>query len=383
MVDMGYEHRGYRGEAAWDSDANVYRGEVIGIEDTVTFQAETLAELRNAFVASVGDYLEMGEWWGRTPQQPDKPNEPDKSDKAGRAEADFEYKGHKGKAAWHEGGSAGVGYYKGRFISKVFSGLTYLTTQTDFGHVVDEYIADQVKLQEPQQPRQSTMYDKRQADINRILEATNFSHANGDYVYSTIEEIIKGIAHSLTLDRSVVEFHLGKERLEEIEQKIEEAKASAASRTNVNTIDNKAAKPVELPQWEIELEYGVHKGTARWHKSQHTEEGGYYTGEFMNRAFFGKTSLTTLQAFKDVVDAHKNYDKPTHVNPLTTALADLENMMSQLEKAGSEIVAAKQDVVFINRDIVRLLVDNNMDYLLRANWHEIDKVLDKEGNDGL
>ncbi len=47
----------YRGVAKWDEDALCYHGDVIGIRDVITFQANRLDDLDAAMVASVQDYL--------------------------------------------------------------------------------------------------------------------------------------------------------------------------------------------------------------------------------------------------------------------------------------------------------------------------------------
>lgn len=64
------EHRGYRGTVVFDDAAGIFHGSVVGIRDTVTFQGESVAEVRQAFRDSVDDYLEFCAERG---EEPDKP----------------------------------------------------------------------------------------------------------------------------------------------------------------------------------------------------------------------------------------------------------------------------------------------------------------------
>ena len=52
-------HKGYLGAASMDVEAKVFRGRVVNIADTVTFQGRTFDEVHQAFVDSVEDYLEF------------------------------------------------------------------------------------------------------------------------------------------------------------------------------------------------------------------------------------------------------------------------------------------------------------------------------------
>jgi predicted HicB family RNase H-like nuclease len=51
------EYKGYLGRVEYDDEAGVFHGEVINLRDVVTFQGETVPELRRAFQESVDDYL--------------------------------------------------------------------------------------------------------------------------------------------------------------------------------------------------------------------------------------------------------------------------------------------------------------------------------------
>jgi predicted HicB family RNase H-like nuclease len=64
------EYKGYIGKVEFDDEAGLFHGEVINTRDVITFQGESVPELKKAFRASIDDYLafcvERGE-------EPDKP----------------------------------------------------------------------------------------------------------------------------------------------------------------------------------------------------------------------------------------------------------------------------------------------------------------------
>ena len=45
------EHHGYRAAVTFDDDAGIFHGEVIDTRDVITFQGESVMELRQAFAA--------------------------------------------------------------------------------------------------------------------------------------------------------------------------------------------------------------------------------------------------------------------------------------------------------------------------------------------
>ena len=52
------EYRGYQATVAFDAEVGLYHGEVAdGTRDVITFQADSLPALREAFAASVDEYL--------------------------------------------------------------------------------------------------------------------------------------------------------------------------------------------------------------------------------------------------------------------------------------------------------------------------------------
>jgi predicted HicB family RNase H-like nuclease len=63
-------YKGYRGRAGYDADARMIHGEVLGARDMITFESETPGGLREAFKASVNDYLQFCESRGESPEKP-------------------------------------------------------------------------------------------------------------------------------------------------------------------------------------------------------------------------------------------------------------------------------------------------------------------------
>ena len=61
------EYLGYRATVAFDAEVSLYHGEVIGIRDVITFQAEAASGLHEAFAASVEEYLAVCAERGRSP----------------------------------------------------------------------------------------------------------------------------------------------------------------------------------------------------------------------------------------------------------------------------------------------------------------------------
>jgi len=51
-------YKGYSATVSFDEDALLFHGEILGIRDVVTFQAQTAEELLRAFHESVDEYLE-------------------------------------------------------------------------------------------------------------------------------------------------------------------------------------------------------------------------------------------------------------------------------------------------------------------------------------
>lgn len=64
------EYKGYTGVVAFDSDAGIFHGEVIDLQDMITFQGTCVEDLRQAFQDSVEDYLAFCAEIGREPEKP-------------------------------------------------------------------------------------------------------------------------------------------------------------------------------------------------------------------------------------------------------------------------------------------------------------------------
>lgn len=64
------EYKGYSARVQFDEDANIFHGEVINLRDVITFEGETVGELRQAFEDSVDDYLEFCAERGEDPEKP-------------------------------------------------------------------------------------------------------------------------------------------------------------------------------------------------------------------------------------------------------------------------------------------------------------------------
>ncbi|NKQ34216.1 MAG: type II toxin-antitoxin system HicB family antitoxin [Chloroflexi bacterium] len=64
------EYKGYIGKVEFDDEADILHGEVINLRDVITFQAESVQELRQAFQESVDDYLEFCAERNEAPERP-------------------------------------------------------------------------------------------------------------------------------------------------------------------------------------------------------------------------------------------------------------------------------------------------------------------------
>ena len=64
------EYKGYYAKVEFDDEANVFHGEVLNLRDVITFEGETVNELRRAFKDSVDDYLAFCADRGEEPEKP-------------------------------------------------------------------------------------------------------------------------------------------------------------------------------------------------------------------------------------------------------------------------------------------------------------------------
>lgn len=63
-------YKGYTGVIDLDVDEDILHGEVVDLKDTITFQGETIPEMKKAFHDSVDDYLDF---CASEDVQPEKP----------------------------------------------------------------------------------------------------------------------------------------------------------------------------------------------------------------------------------------------------------------------------------------------------------------------
>jgi predicted HicB family RNase H-like nuclease len=64
------EYKGYFAKVEFDDEDNIFHGEIINLRDVITFEGETVEELRKAFHDSVEDYLEFCAERGEDPEKP-------------------------------------------------------------------------------------------------------------------------------------------------------------------------------------------------------------------------------------------------------------------------------------------------------------------------
>ena len=64
------EYKGYIARVEFDDEADIFHGEVINLRDVITFEGQSVEELRQAFRDSVEDYLEFCAERNETPEKP-------------------------------------------------------------------------------------------------------------------------------------------------------------------------------------------------------------------------------------------------------------------------------------------------------------------------
>ena len=64
------EYKGYFVKVEFDDDADIFHGEVINLRDVITFEGETVEELRQALRDSIDDYLNFCAERGEDPEKP-------------------------------------------------------------------------------------------------------------------------------------------------------------------------------------------------------------------------------------------------------------------------------------------------------------------------
>jgi predicted HicB family RNase H-like nuclease len=63
-------YKGYVGKIEFDEEASIFHGEVINLRDVITFEGETVSELKQAFEDSVDDYLKFCAERNEEPEKP-------------------------------------------------------------------------------------------------------------------------------------------------------------------------------------------------------------------------------------------------------------------------------------------------------------------------
>lgn len=53
------KYKGYVGSVAYDDEAEIFNGSVLGIKDVITFQGHSVDEIKQAFKDSVNGYLDF------------------------------------------------------------------------------------------------------------------------------------------------------------------------------------------------------------------------------------------------------------------------------------------------------------------------------------
>lgn len=64
------KYKGYQGHVAYDEEAKLFHGEIIGLKDVITFQGTSVNELEQAFKDSVDEYLDFCAELKRAPEKP-------------------------------------------------------------------------------------------------------------------------------------------------------------------------------------------------------------------------------------------------------------------------------------------------------------------------
>jgi predicted HicB family RNase H-like nuclease len=63
-------YKGYEAIIEYDEDTEFFHGEILNLRDVITFQGQSVAELKQAFADSVEDYLAFCKERGEEPEKP-------------------------------------------------------------------------------------------------------------------------------------------------------------------------------------------------------------------------------------------------------------------------------------------------------------------------
>ncbi len=64
------EYKGYFGKVEFDDEAGIFHGEVLDTRDVITFQGQSVDDLKAAFQESIDDYLAFCKQRGEQPNKP-------------------------------------------------------------------------------------------------------------------------------------------------------------------------------------------------------------------------------------------------------------------------------------------------------------------------
>ena len=64
------KYKGYVGKVEFDDEAGIFHGEVLDTRDVITFQGQSVGELKIAFQESIDDYLAFCKQRGEEPNKP-------------------------------------------------------------------------------------------------------------------------------------------------------------------------------------------------------------------------------------------------------------------------------------------------------------------------
>jgi predicted HicB family RNase H-like nuclease len=66
------EYKGYNGSVLYSDEDQILHGRILGIRDMVTFEGETVKELKESFVQAIDEYLSFCAAEGKKPDVPFK-----------------------------------------------------------------------------------------------------------------------------------------------------------------------------------------------------------------------------------------------------------------------------------------------------------------------
>lgn len=68
-MDNLLEYRGYHAKIELSVEEKIFIGKVLGIDDSLNFHGKTVDELQEQFEICIDDYIEMCEYFGKTPEK--------------------------------------------------------------------------------------------------------------------------------------------------------------------------------------------------------------------------------------------------------------------------------------------------------------------------